>query len=221
MSGNRLQHPNAPCINLSFFENNDDNPSKEITDQQSLQDPDDHFLDFFNTQESDDINCLYFDEQEIAIVDLDFMTTGKSELVDDNTITNAEDQVNIATFNDTNSTDDTSEMPIRNLNKQKACSHAGKRPQKRDHASQKHISELQERIYSLFGNYKRFPKRYVKMIHNMICNHLNLPEITREEFRNIQLYFSHYECHSSKILQYLEENREQLSKLFDDYKHKK
>lgn len=48
---------------------------------------------------------------------------------------------------------------------------------------------------------KKFSKIIVKELHNNICSKLNLPKMSREEFRSIKKYFIHYKNKSFEIIQ--------------------
>lgn len=71
-------------------------------------------------------------------------------------------------------------------------------------------SDFKFSFYRIFTSRKKFPKKYVTLIHNEICQGLNLPRITRDECRSIDLYFIHYYQHSKDILFYLTKNKDQI-----------
>lgn len=65
-------------------------------------------------------------------------------------------------------------------------------------------------FYSIFTSRKKFPKKYVILIHNDICINLNLRGINRNETRSIDLYFVNFAKHSRKILQFIKKNKKIL-----------
>lgn len=71
-------------------------------------------------------------------------------------------------------------------------------------------SDFKFSFYRIFTSRKKFPKKYVTLIHNEICQSLNLPRITRDECRSIDLYFIHYYQHSKDILFYLTKNKDRI-----------
>lgn len=71
-------------------------------------------------------------------------------------------------------------------------------------------SDFKFSFYRIFTSRKKFPKKYVTLIHNEICQGLNLPRITRDECRSIDLYFIHYYQHSKDILFYLTKNKDRI-----------
>ncbi|KAK8886625.1 hypothetical protein M9Y10_042090 [Tritrichomonas musculus] len=59
---------------------------------------------------------------------------------------------------------------------------------------------FKENFYQLFTFKKKFQKRYVVQIHNLICRQLGLRKVNREESRSIDKYFQHFAPYSDKIL---------------------
>lgn len=55
-------------------------------------------------------------------------------------------------------------------------------------------------FYKIFTSKKKFPKKYVVMIHNEICTMLNLRKVNRDETRSIDLYFLNFAPYSDRIL---------------------
>lgn len=81
----------------------------------------------------------------------------------------------------------------------------------------KHFIEMNESaelfkysFYSIFTSRKKFPKKYVILIHNDICINLNLRGINRNETRSIDLYFVNFAKHSRKILLFIKKNKKIL-----------
>ena len=71
--------------------------------------------------------------------------------------------------------------------------------------------ELKYRYYSIFTKSKKFPKKYVLQIHNdYLVKELGYPKSTREQMREIDLYFMAYAKNKDKILEFLEQNKEKL-----------
>ena len=58
-------------------------------------------------------------------------------------------------------------------------------------------------FYQIFTTRKKFPKKFVSLIHNEICINLNLRRINRDETRSISLYFHNFAKHSEKILLFI------------------
>ncbi|KAK8871440.1 hypothetical protein M9Y10_007168 [Tritrichomonas musculus] len=73
-------------------------------------------------------------------------------------------------------------------------------------------------FYQIFTTRKKFPKKYVIMIHNQICINLNLRSINRDETRSIDLYFSNFAKHSEKILLYIKNNKNNIIQMIPELK---
>lgn len=71
-------------------------------------------------------------------------------------------------------------------------------------------------FYKLFTTKKKFPKKYVVLIHNEIRRDLNLERINRDECRSIDLYFLHYAKHKKEILLHIQKNRVSLIQKFPE-----
>lgn len=65
-------------------------------------------------------------------------------------------------------------------------------------------------FYSIFTSRKKFPKKYVILIHNDICINLNLRGVSRNETRSIDLYFAHFAKYSERILLFIKNNKKRL-----------
>lgn len=65
-------------------------------------------------------------------------------------------------------------------------------------------------FYQLFTTRKKFPKKFVIMIHNEICANLNLRCINRDESRSIDLYFTNFARHSEKIILFLKAHKNNI-----------
>lgn len=71
--------------------------------------------------------------------------------------------------------------------------------------------ELKYRYYSIFTKSKKFPKKYVLQIHNdYLVKELGYPKSTREQMREIDLYFMANAKNKDQILEFLEQNKEKL-----------
>lgn len=62
-------------------------------------------------------------------------------------------------------------------------------------------------LYHLFVSRKKFDKRYVKQIHNLICDKINIPKLQREEERSIDLYFKNRIKYMNSILVYISNHK--------------
>lgn len=71
-------------------------------------------------------------------------------------------------------------------------------------------------FYKIFTTKAKFPKQLVCKIHNKVCKSLNLPKISREESRSIDLYFQNYSKDSERILIYLHQHKEELLELIPE-----
>ena len=71
-------------------------------------------------------------------------------------------------------------------------------------------------FYKMFTQKKKFPKKYVRLIHNSLCYILKLKRINRDETRSIDLYFTHFADHSEKILLCIEKNKLALVQKFPE-----
>lgn len=72
-----------------------------------------------------------------------------------------------------------------------------------------HALEFKIALYHfLFG--RRFDKIYLKKLHNSICDSINLPKMSRAEYRSIKLYFAHFWNRGFEVIReahkYLEEH---------------
>ena len=65
-------------------------------------------------------------------------------------------------------------------------------------------------FYQIFTSKKKFDKKLVKNIHNLIAPHCNLRKISREEFRSIDLYFKEFSNSQEQILIYLHQHKENI-----------
>ena len=65
-------------------------------------------------------------------------------------------------------------------------------------------------FYKIFTSRKKFQKKFVVMIHNEICDKLNIRKVTREESRSIHLYFVNFAMHSERILMYIQKNKSDI-----------
>lgn len=87
------------------------------------------------------------------------------------------------------------------------------------HRKKKSLVEMEEKaelfkfsFYQSFTSRKKFPKKYVILIHNEICLNLNLRGINRDETRSIDLYFVNFAKHSEKILLFIKNNKKGIIK---------
>lgn len=74
---------------------------------------------------------------------------------------------------------------------------------------------FKNRYYKYFTQKKKFSKDYVIKIHKYMAQHLSFPKISRDETRQIDLYFQHYAFAQNKIFDFIEKNHEELKKIFD------
>lgn len=74
---------------------------------------------------------------------------------------------------------------------------------------------FKNRYYKYFTQKKKFSKDYVIKIHKIIAQNLSFPKISRDETRQIDLYFQHYAFAQDRIFDYIEKNHEELKKIFD------
>lgn len=79
-----------------------------------------------------------------------------------------------------------------------------------------HLSDIaldfKNGFYSIFTYKKKFDKKYVKDIHNSyISKILNLDQISREEYRRIDLYFKKYAKYKDQILNLLRKHQGEIS----------
>lgn len=65
-------------------------------------------------------------------------------------------------------------------------------------------------FYHLFVTKKKFEKKYVKLIHNLICDKLNISKLQREEERSIDLYFKNRIKYSNSILIYINTHKKEI-----------
>lgn len=65
-------------------------------------------------------------------------------------------------------------------------------------------------FYKIFTTRKKFPKKYVVLIHNEICFNLNLRRVNRDETRSIYLYFVNFSSHAEKILLYIKNHKSEI-----------
>ena len=102
-------------------------------------------------------------------------------------------------------------------------SHGAVRAPKRRVELDNDEQEFKNKYYSIFTNYKKFDKVYVKKIHKLfLMDHFNFNKIIREEYRRIDLYFKHYSQYKDSILDFLQEHKTEISKVvFDNANHKK
>lgn len=70
--------------------------------------------------------------------------------------------------------------------------------------------EFKYDLYKFFTQRKKFSKIYVIKIHKMMMKKLHFPPITREETRQIDLYFKHYADAKKDIFDYIKENKEKI-----------
>lgn len=68
-------------------------------------------------------------------------------------------------------------------------------------------SDFKFAFYQIFTTRKKFPKKYVVLIHNEICGYLDIRRVTRDETRSINLYFANFAKHHEKILYYIKKNK--------------
>lgn len=77
---------------------------------------------------------------------------------------------------------------------------------------------FQYSFYQIFTSRKRFPKKYVALIHNSVCHDLNLRRINRDEIRSIFLYFDNFANSAEKILIFIKNNKEEIIKKLPELK---
>lgn len=65
-------------------------------------------------------------------------------------------------------------------------------------------------FYQIFTTRKKFPKKYVVLIHNEICSNLKLRRINRDETRSISFYFHNFAKHAEKILLFIKNNKSEI-----------
>lgn len=71
---------------------------------------------------------------------------------------------------------------------------------------------FKENYYKILTTKKKFSKCHVKAIHDLFINkELGVRPISREEFRRIDLYFSHFSKYKDKILPILEKNKDYIT----------
>ena len=96
-------------------------------------------------------------------------------------------------------------------------SHGAVRAPKRRVELDNDEQEFKNKYYSIFTNYKKFDKVYVKKIHNLfLMDHFNFNKIIREEYRRIDLYFKHYSQYKDSILDFLQEHKTEITKVVFD-----
>lgn len=71
-------------------------------------------------------------------------------------------------------------------------------------------------FYKMFTSKKKFPKKYVFLIHNELRKDLKLDRINRDECRSIDLYFLHFAKYRKDILLYLEKNKVSIIEKFPE-----
>lgn len=69
---------------------------------------------------------------------------------------------------------------------------------------------FQYSFYKIFTTRKKFPKKFVVLIHNAICANLNLRKVNRDEIRSIYLYFTDFAQNSEKILLFIKNNKNEI-----------
>ena len=69
---------------------------------------------------------------------------------------------------------------------------------------------FQYSFYKIFTTRKKFPKKFVVLIHNAICANLNLRKVNRDEIRSIYLYFADFAQNSEKILLFIKNNKNEI-----------
>lgn len=74
-------------------------------------------------------------------------------------------------------------------------------------------------FYQMFTIRKKFPKKYVIMIHNDIHFDINLRCVNRDEARSINLYFVHFAKHSEKILSFIQSNKHRIIENIPDLRN--
>lgn len=74
--------------------------------------------------------------------------------------------------------------------------------------------KFKKNLYSVFTSKKKFPKECLKKIHDEhIAIDLDIPKMSREQLRRIDLYFRDFASFSDLIIPYLKQNKGELSYL--------
>lgn len=70
--------------------------------------------------------------------------------------------------------------------------------------------KFKNNFYQIFTTKKRFSKKIVQKIHEVIRGPLNLPKMKREEMRSINLYFNEYAPISNALLIYIHHHKKEI-----------
>lgn len=71
-------------------------------------------------------------------------------------------------------------------------------------------------FYRLLTSRKKFPKKYVVLIHNYICNTLKLRRVNRDESRSIDLYFNSFCKYQEQIISYIQLHKLEILSMFPE-----
>lgn len=109
-----------------------------------------------------------------------------------------------------------SEPDVDNTNTSDSCFDS--KPINLEHRKKSSI-DLDERAYNfkfsfykIFTLRKKFPKKYVILIHNEICHKLKLRKATRDETRSINKYFVNFAPYSDIIILFIKNNIDTILK---------
>ena len=101
------------------------------------------------------------------------------------------------------------ESKFENKNKEKKHS-KNKTFQKRKLLLSPRAQAFKTDYYLIFTKKKKFPKAFLRQIHNMIQKPLNLDPITRDIIRFNDIYFERFEKDSFKIIQYIVVHKDEI-----------
>lgn len=90
--------------------------------------------------------------------------------------------------------------------------HKRKRKRKVDLNEKQQI--FQKEYYKFFTSKKKFSKKYVIELHKLMKDELNLRPMSREETRQIGLYFQNFASEKSRIFEFFTNNMDACSSLF-------
>lgn len=75
------------------------------------------------------------------------------------------------------------------------------------------VQKFRNFFYLIFTNRKKFKKEYVKKIHNYMSDYIKFPKMTRNEYRNVELYFQNYVLYDYLIISFLKSHKIQILRL--------
>lgn len=78
--------------------------------------------------------------------------------------------------------------------------------------SSENLLMFKEGYYSTFTKKKKFSKKFVKIIHQCLQDQFGFEAMTRDEYRDIGLYFLHYLKFGESIIRYLRKEKNTIIK---------